>query len=130
MLKVNQQYTDLPFFFTRNSFTGDMNTVNDLAAIRQAIKNILLTNNGERSFDYPFGGSLYSSIFENVNMELIMLIQSRISTNLRTYERRVELNDIRIIDNPKENAITVIVDYSIPDLGMNDVIAINLVRTR
>jgi hypothetical protein len=42
----------------------------------------------------------------------------------------VELNDIRIIDNPKENAITVIVDYSIPDLGMNDVIAINLVRTR
>jgi hypothetical protein len=130
MLKKNLQYSDLPFFISKNAFTGDLNMVKDLTAIRQSIKNILMTNNGERGFDFGFGGSLYASLFENYTTELVIDLQSRIANNILTYETRVELNDVRIINNTSDNAITVVVDFSIPNLKMNDVIRIDIARTR
>ena len=55
-------YRDIDFSFTKNSFTNDLNVVEDSRSIRQSIKNILLTFNGERSFNIPFGASLYEMI--------------------------------------------------------------------
>ena len=97
MLITTQQYRDLPFFISKNTFTGDLNTINDLSAIRQAIKNIIMTNSGERAFDYNFGRDSYKNLFENITLELIATIQSKIATNLRVYEQRVQLNDVRVV---------------------------------
>lgn len=130
MLRTKRTYNDIPFFLTRNSFTSDVNTISDLNAIRQAIKNILMTIPGERPFDFNFGGSLYGQIFENYTMELILDVQSKIANNIRIYEKRVELNDIRVLNSPATNSINVVVDFFIPDLNVNDVISIDLVRTR
>lgn len=130
MIRTKQQYTDIPFFLSKNSFTGDLNTVKDINAIRQSIKNILMTMQGERPFDYFFGGSLYGNIFDNITTELILDIQSKISNNIRNYEGRVQLNDIRVIDTSSSNSINVVVDFYIPALNVNDVISIDLVRTR
>jgi len=130
MLKKNLQYADLPFFISKNAFTGDLNMVKDLTALRQSIKNILMSNNGERGFDFNFGGSLYASLFENYTTDLVIDLQSRIASNILTYESRVELNDVRILNNTEDNAITVVVDFSIPNLKMNDVIRIDISRTR
>ena len=44
MLKKKQDFKDIPFFISKNPFTNDLNTVNNLPAIRQALKNIILTN--------------------------------------------------------------------------------------
>jgi phage baseplate assembly protein W len=130
MLSKIQKYSDLPFFMSPNGFTRDLNLTTDLSAIRQSIKNIILTNNGERFFNYSFGSNLYSSIFENYTLELIIDIQSKIANNIRAYERRVDLNDVRVLDNPKENAVSIVVDFNIPEIGKNDVIVINLARNR
>jgi phage baseplate assembly protein W len=130
MIKQNLQYSDLPFFISKNAFTGDLNMIKDLSAIRQSIKNLLMTNRGERGFDFNLGGSLYATLFENYNIDLVLELQSRIANNIRMYERRVELNDVKILDNTRENAITVVVDFSIPNLNMNDVIRIDIARTR
>jgi hypothetical protein len=89
-----------------------------------------MTNRGERGFDFNLGGSLYATLFENYNIDLVLELQSRIANNIRMYERRVELNDVKILDNTRENAITVVVDFSIPNLNMNDVIRIDIARTR
>lgn len=130
MLKTKPQYTDIPFFLSKNSFTGDLNTVKDLNAIRQSIKNILMTMQNERPFDYFFGASLHGNIFDNYNIDLVLDIQSKISGNIRRYEQRVNLNDVRVLNDPKNNSINVIVDFYIPALGINDIITIDLLRTR
>lgn len=130
MLITTQQYRDLPFFISKNTFTGDLNTINDLSAIRQAIKNIIMTNSGERAFDYNFGCDSYKNLFENITLELIATIQSKIATNLRVYEQRVQLNDVRVLEMTDNNYISIVVDFSIPDLGINDVVQVNITRTR
>jgi len=35
-----------------------------------------------------------------------------------------------VLDNPSENAVSIIIDFYIPDLNQNDIIQINLARTR
>lgn len=130
MTQQIQKYKDLPFFMSENPFTGDINTVNGMAAIRQSIKNIVMTNNGERGFNYSFGGNLYTSLFENFQLEMILDIQSKISTNLVSYENRIALNDVRVLDYPEENAISVVIDFYVPELNKNDIIVINLTRNR
>lgn len=54
--KVN--YTDIPFFLTKNPYTNDFNLVTGSNAIKQSLKNILLTTPGERQFDQEFGTKL------------------------------------------------------------------------
>lgn len=130
MLRVTPQYTDIPFFLTKNSFTNDFNTVKDLNAIRQSLKNILMTIQGERPFDFYFGASLYGNIFDNFTLELILDIQSKIANNINTHEGRVLINDIKVLESPSDNSLNVVVDFYVPSLNINDVIAIDLVRTR
>jgi phage baseplate assembly protein W len=130
MIQKKQTYADLPFFMSSNAFTRDINLIRDLSAIRQSIKNIIMTNNGERSFDFAFGGSLYEMLFENYTLEMILDVQSKIATNIKTYEQRVELNDIRILDNPEENSVNIVVDFFVPELAKNDVIIVKLARNR
>jgi phage baseplate assembly protein W len=69
-------------------------------------------------------------LFDNFTYELMMDIQSRIANNIRIYEPRVGLSDVRVLDNPSENAVSIIIDFYIPDLNQNDIIQINLARTR
>jgi len=85
---------------------------------------------GDRAFDFDFGSGLYSTIFENLTLEVILFIQTRIANNLRNYEGRVNLNDVIVSENAEENSLQVVVDFSIPDLNINDVITIDLTRTR
>lgn len=130
MLRKNITYSDIPFFITKNSFTNDLNLVNDLVAIRQSVKNIIMSDLGDRAFDFDFGSGLYSTIFENLTLEVILFIQTRIANNLRNYEGRVNLNDVIVTENAEENSLQIVVDFSIPDLNINDVITIDLTRTR
>jgi len=127
----NIKYTDIPFFISKNRFTNDVNVVTDLSAIRQSVKNIIMSIAGDRPFDYGFGAGMHNALFETITLELIMGIQARISSNLAKYEQRVSLNDVLVEESTEEeNTLQVTVDFSIPSLNVRDVIRINLVRTR
>jgi phage baseplate assembly protein W len=130
MLTKTQNYTDLPFFISSNPFTRDISMINGIASIRQSLKNIVMCNNGERSFDYLFGCSLYSALFENFTYEMMIDVQSKIANNISVYEPRVGINDIRVLNNETEGAISIVIDFHIPEINKNDIIQINLTRTR
>lgn len=131
MLKKNISYTDIPFFISKNPFTGDLNLTRDLNAIRQSIKNIIMTNNGERSFDFKFGCNIYDYLFENFTIDMIVRAQGVIAGNIQRYEgNRVGINDIKILNNPSANEINIVVDYNIPDAGISDIVRVNIARTR
>lgn len=131
MITKKQIYSDIPFFITPNPFTGDFNLVKDLGAIRQSLKNIILSNQGERPFDFLFGASLYTNLFENLTPELILSTQSKIATNVKRYDSRVEIREIRVLKSEEaEYTIDVYVFYEIPDLGIKDTLTIAVTRDR
>src|SRR6056297_2305228 len=64
--KIN--YLDIDLSFEARS-SGDIFKKKDAAAVKQAVKNLLLTNPGEKPFDNYFGGGLGDLIFELVDDE-------------------------------------------------------------
>ena len=130
MLINKTDYSDLPFFITKNYFTRDLNLVKKLNCIKQSVKNIVLTNYGERPFNYRFGGNLYDKMFEHYSHELLMKIQESIGGNLQKYESRIDILDIKVYTNQAEYKIDIVLTYNIPFLGVDDALTVTIMRTR
>lgn len=131
MLLTNTKlYSDLPFFISKNSFTDDFNLIKSLSCIKQSVKNLVLTNYGERPFKYKFGGNIYDKLFENFSYELIFDLQESIAGTIQQYESRIEVTSIQIIPKEEENTLTVGINYFIPFLEVSDQITVSILRTR
>lgn len=135
MLSPTFTYSDIPFFISANRFTGDLNLVKDLNAIRQSIKNIILTDKGERPFNYPFGTNTFANMFDNFTLQNSLDLQRKIFDNLKLYENRIEVTNIRVSEaNTKEPnglyTLNVVIFYNIPIFGVNDVVEVSIMRNR
>jgi len=131
MKAFTNNYADIPFFISSNTFTGDLNISRNLSAVRQSIKNILLTNVGERPFDYGFGCSLFNSLFENNTSEMHIEMQARIQSAFSGYEPRISIRDIRFEFDPDlPNTITLYFSYLLEEGNVQDEINIQISRNR
>lgn len=131
MLKINYTYNDIPFIMTRNPFTGDLNLVKDIYAVRQAVKNIIMTLRGERPFNPRLGGNPRRFLFDNLETMTVVQCKNLISNAIATYEPRVSITDIGVeqsLSNP--NRINIIVVYRILNIGIIDNVFVTLERTR
>lgn len=131
MLKKTTSYADIPFFITANPFTNDVNLVKDVNAIKQALKNIVLTIQYERPFNPAFGANPRRFLFDHLDIISSMEAKHLIANAINTFEPRVTLKDIAIHRSPSNlNKINIIVIYTITTNGITDTLTISLERTR
>lgn len=131
MINRNLTYSDIPFIMTKNPFTNDLNLVKDVYAIKQSVKNIILTIRGERPFNARLGGNPKNFLFEILDTMTTIQCKNLIGNAISTFEPRVEIKDIAIQDrlsNP--NKINIIIVYNILELGITDSVFVSLERTR
>ena len=60
-------YIDLDLDFTRNPATNDVSFKKDEEAIKRSVRNLVLTNFGERKFHPEIGSDAYGFLFENMS---------------------------------------------------------------
>jgi phage baseplate assembly protein W len=131
MLKKNITYSDIPFFMTKNSFTGDLNLVKDLYAIKQALKNLVMTIKREKPFNYLFGANPRNYLFEQTTSNMLFECKNVIITAINTFEPRVSVRDIGIEQSKiNHNRINIIIVYEIVETQTVDTVTISLERTR
>lgn len=130
ILTNTKLYSDLPFFISKNSFTEDFNLIKSLSCVKQSVKNLILTNYGERPFNYKLGGNIYDKLFESLSYELIFDLQESIGGTIQQYESRINVTEIRVIPYAEENRIEVLINYYIPFLEVSDQIIVSIIRTR
>ena len=95
-------------FFTRNIFTGDVNAKKDLLAIKESVKNIILTNTHERPFDSEFGTNATIGMFENIN-DFSFYVENNISVAIALYETRVNLTNIT--SSMTDRSVSINIEY-------------------
>ena len=125
---IKNVFSDIPMFFTKNSFTNDLNVKKDLTSIRESVKNVILTNIAERGFDYKFGGNIYTLMFENIDQVELYGFKFQLANMVKMYEPRVNINQIDITFGTTD--INMIIEYSIAALNTKDKITIKLERSR
>ena len=102
-----QTFKDLNITFKPHPVTGDLTTVKDEAAIKQAIINLLLTNRGERLFAPQIGSSLSDLLFEMLDFGTASLVNTEIQNTLSTYEPRIRVLSLSTNPNFDDNGFDV-----------------------
>jgi phage baseplate assembly protein W len=126
-----QTFKDLNITFKPHPITGDLTTVKDEAAIKQAIINLLLTNRGERFFDSRIGSSLSSLLFEQLDFATASLVNTEIENTLKSYEPRIRILSLSTTPNFDDNGFDIGVVFEVG--GREDIpreITFFLERTR
>jgi len=108
----NKLYSDLDLTFTKKP-SGDVYKKTDAAAVKQAVKNLLLTTPGEKPFNPFFGGSLNSLIFELADDQTNAILTDYIKIAIQNFEPRAKLLSINPNVQPDRNTARVKVEFQI-----------------
>lgn len=75
--------------------------------IKESIRNIILTNKGERPFQPNFGCDVRKLLFENATMQTFDLIKSVIQDAIDQYEPRCDLLAVDVIGDADSNIVDI-----------------------
>tara|TARA_B100001996_G_C18670557_1_gene596571 strand:+ start:2927 stop:3343 length:417 start_codon:yes stop_codon:yes gene_type:complete len=126
--KKSRSFKDIPVGFTKNPFTKDITTVSNDQAIKQSVKNIILTTPGEKPFLPNFGCRVSKLLFEPLDPFLIDAIQSEILNTLQNHESRIAVRKLVCTPDYDDNAISVELTYQIVGLPIVENITFVLQR--
>ena len=124
-----ESFSDLDLTFTAHPVTGDIVTKKDANAIRQSIKNILLTNHYERPFKPNFGANLRAQLFELADDITKYEIRKQITEAIEDYEPRVVIDKI-YLNEDKVNNMFVNIHYGIRGVQEPQELEVLLQRVR
>ena len=123
-------YRDLNIDFTVHPSTGDLVVNKDVAAIKQAVKNIVLTNIGEKPFNDYFGCDLLKSLFEPLNYMTALEIQDNIKRSLDYFEPRIILDNVNVTPDEDNYGYRVDIFFRIRNINDQQQINFFLEKTR
>lgn len=99
--------------------TKDVFRKRNVESVKFAVKNLLLTNQGEKPFNPYCGGNLYNFLFELADPATEKNIIREIRNVIEVYEPRVDVPSLRVVVNmqPDDNAVEVTVIFKIINTG-------------
>ena len=108
----------------------DLNVLKDDNAIKNAIRNLLVTNANERPFQPFLGANLRGLLFEPADALTKIALRENILEVIKNHEPRVEVQDIDIKDLADQNAYRILVKMRIKEFDNDDTVEIVLRRLR
>ena len=116
-------FKDIPLSFTAHPITGNVKALVNRDAVKQSVKNIVLTNFYERPYNATLGGDILSQLFENMDPITEYTVSKKIRQALNNYEPRATIDDIKSDFNQDQNAINITITFRIrndaPPISVN-----------
>ena len=103
----SRKFRDIDLDFSRNAVTNDVNVVEDVIAIKRAVKNLVQTNFYERPFRPELGCGVKELLFENFTPMTKIFLQRKIEEVLLNYEPRIDLQNVAVDDDQDNNRLVV-----------------------
>ena len=97
----------------------DIKAAFDLGAIKNSLQNLFGTSPGQRFLFPEYGLDLNQYLFYPVNEGTGEAIKNKINTAIRTWEPRVQVNNILVIPEPDKNQYVINIILDIPSLTLN-----------
>ena len=114
--RISQGFKDISASFKVNPVNDDLIAMKNENAIARSVRNLVVTIPGEKPFS-DIGSRVTDMLFENMDMITSNAIQDEIENTIRTYEPRVELQDVVVKPDFDSNQYNVTVNYII--VGMD-----------
>ena len=124
----SRSFTDLAIGMARNANTKDVAVVKNDNAIKQAVRNLIMTTPGEKPFQPLVGSNISQLLFEPLDDFTEDAIRQEIINTINRFEPRVRLETVEVIGNFSKNTFDVSVEYRIVGIPIVETIEFVLQR--
>ena len=123
-------YSDFYDSFSIESVKKDLISVKNEESIKQSIKNLLLTDRGERFFNPTLGSDIKYSLFENYTSATEQILTDLVKTCIKNFEPRANVIDVKVFGNPDNNSISLTILFSVINKSEPITLELTLNRVR
>ena len=123
-------YQDFKKNLEKSPVSNDLTVFKDEDAVKESIKNLILTNRGERLMQPNLGGDIQAMLFENITPSVITLIEDKVRDTIEINEPRAELVDVIVSSNIDDNQVNVKIVFYIKNVEQPIALDVFLERTR
>ena len=125
-----RQYLDVDLSLKIKPTSGEVYKKSDAAAVKQAVKTLVLTNQLEKPFDPNFGGNIQGQLFELAYRGKSSVLRRTIIENLAIYEPRAEVLDVKVNLQEDANSLDVTLRFKVINTEEEVEISTTLTRLR
>ena len=126
--KRSRSFTDLSLGMVRNANTKDIAVVKNDNAIKQAVKNLIMTAPGEKPFQPLVGSNISQLLFEPMDDFTADAVKEEVINTINRFEPRVRLRNCRVLPDFDRNAFNVTIVYQIVGIPVVETIEFVLQR--
>jgi len=125
----NVAYKDIDLTFSPKP-AGDIFKKVDAAAVKQSVKNLLLTSRGEKPFNNFFGSNLNSALFALDTEFDPEFVQNLIFDAITNHEPRARVLSVTVQLKPENNTLDTTVEFQIVNTKEIVTLDVSLARVR
>ena len=123
-------YSDFKKDLSISPLSSDLSLFKNEDSVKESIKNLVLTDRGERLMQPNLGGNIRAMLFENMTPAGLKLIEDQVRSVIEIYEPRAEVLDVIVNGNLDDNAVRVTVKFFITNQEQPVELNVFLERTR
>lgn len=124
-----KSYSDIDLTFTPKA-SGDIFKKQHGAAVKQAVRNLLLTNFSEKPFVPNYGGDLNAMLFRLSTEIDDTTLEDDIIRAIETYEPRAQILNVQTTLNPDGHEVKATVTFKVISTQEQQSVDISLTRLR
>ena len=123
-------HRDLDLSLKIHPIRKDIIPLKDDNAIKNALRNLLVSNFYDRPFSRDKGANLKGLLFEPADVITQITMRKNLETVIRKYEPRVAIRRITINDDPDNNSYRINVNFKIKENDTDESVTIVLRRLK
>ena len=121
-------FKDIPLSFNAHPVTGLIKALTNREAVKQSVKNIVLTNHYERPYNSFLGGDVLSRLFEPMTSITEYEVTTNIKQALENFEPRADVLEVVVDAKEDLNALEVSITFTI--VNEIDPVTVNVLLER
>jgi phage baseplate assembly protein W len=108
-------------FLYQNPDINDLELDYDIKAITNSLYNLFTTTPGEKILNPDYGMDFKQFLFMPATVQLAENIRDEIYRQIRTYEPRVKVTDVKITIMEDVNEFDIFIYYNVPTLNISNI---------
>lgn len=128
MTQPDELYSDLLTNFNKHPVSGMLLRFVNEKAVTRSIRNLIMTNPGERLYQPDIGSGIRALLFEPMTDYTAIELRRTIEETLRQYEPRAQILQISVVAREESNAYAVALIYAL--INKQEPISVNITLQR
>lgn len=126
--KKTEYYSDIPNSFAQTPFGNELIKITNERSITQSLKNLILTELGERLFQPNIGSDITAMLFQPNYRDYASEIELYVTKTIENNEPRAEVIQVLFPESYDENGVEISIIYRV--INNVEPITLNLVLKR